>query len=86
MLLHTDAERLQVKVIWFEELACCQQASALGVSIVDLRAAGVMTNVFSNASAHVPRHVNDRLVATASDFSAGHAKPSALTNINVNEH
>ena len=76
-----------MKVIWFEELACCQQASAVGgVSIVDLRAAGGMTNVFSNASALVPRHVNDRLVAAASDFSAGHAKPSALTNIKVNEH
>ena len=86
MLLHTDAERLQVKVIWFEELACCQQASVVGVSMVDLRTAGVMTNVFSNASAPVPQHVNDRLVATASDFSAGHAKPSALTNIKVNEH
>ena len=75
-----------MKVIWFEELARRQQASAVGVSIVDLRTAGVIKNVFSNASAPVPQHVNGRLVATASDFSAGHAKPSALTNIKVNEH
>ena len=76
-----------MKVIWFEELACRQQASAVGVSIVDLRTAEVIKNVFSNASAPVPQHVDDRLVATTSDFSAGrHAKPSALTNIKVNEH